>query len=324
VSSRRSRTRALAPRAWVRRSSVDHRIEHGWRCHLHDRPAIHRPAVQSISRRDPARGAALRVVARAEMNTLRCPAIGGSRDREQTRRRLQRLPPATNRARRETRSRLRRWRRDEPHEPVRDHQRESRASSPWRVMHHCTVDYHHVFAVGGTASCSSSPGIRSASLRNELGGGFSGGTRYPASEHLTGCHAERPGEHLWSRRVSANAQRSNVGWVTPRDRLHGRVVDRRPVVEMAPPSMLDSVVNGRAEDPVHVASARARDLRKLTPRTARPAQRSNLCGGVRGRAAEPSLQSAVDSSLQAGYEDRVEHVAILAHHPRLRSVSLTQ
>ena len=30
---------------------------------------------------------------------------------------------------------------------------------------------------------------------------------------------------------------------------HGRVVDRRPVVEMAPPSMLDSAVNGRATDP---------------------------------------------------------------------------
>jgi hypothetical protein len=57
----RTRTRALAPRAWVRRSSVDHRIEQGWRRHLHDRPAIHHPAVQSILRRDPAHGAALRV-----------------------------------------------------------------------------------------------------------------------------------------------------------------------------------------------------------------------------------------------------------------------
>jgi len=31
--------------------------------------------------------------------------------------------------------------------------------------------------------------------------------------------------------------------------LHGRVVDRRPVVEMAPAYMLASVVNGRAPDP---------------------------------------------------------------------------
>jgi len=40
--------------------------------------------------------------------------------------------------------------------------------------------------------------------------------------------------------------RSAAGWVRSRDKLHGRAVDRRPVVEMAPPSMLDSVVNGRA------------------------------------------------------------------------------
>jgi hypothetical protein len=42
-------------------SSVNHRIETVRRCHLHDRPTINYPAVQSISRRDPARGAALRV-----------------------------------------------------------------------------------------------------------------------------------------------------------------------------------------------------------------------------------------------------------------------
>jgi hypothetical protein len=50
-------------------------------------------------------------------------------------------------------------------------------------------------------------------------------------------------------RADDNAQRSDAGWVTARDKLHGRVVDRQPVVEMAPPSVLDSVVNGRAPDP---------------------------------------------------------------------------
>jgi len=66
-SSQRTRTRALAPRVWVRRSSVDRRIENvGWR-HLHDPPTINRPAVQFISRRDPARVAALRVAVLAGM-----------------------------------------------------------------------------------------------------------------------------------------------------------------------------------------------------------------------------------------------------------------
>jgi hypothetical protein len=60
------------------------------------------------------------------------------------------------------------------------------------------------------------------------------------------------GARRWRRsrgRALANAQRSDAGWVTARDRLHGRVVDRRPVVEMAPPYILDSAVNGRATDP---------------------------------------------------------------------------
>src|SRR6185369_10933210 len=60
-SPRRTRTRLLATRVWVHRSSVDRRIENGWWRHLHDPPTIDHPAVQSISRRDPARAAALRV-----------------------------------------------------------------------------------------------------------------------------------------------------------------------------------------------------------------------------------------------------------------------
>jgi hypothetical protein len=58
---RRTQTRALAPRVWATRSSVDGRIATHARCHLHDRPAHDHPAVQSISLRDPARVAALRV-----------------------------------------------------------------------------------------------------------------------------------------------------------------------------------------------------------------------------------------------------------------------
>ena len=52
---------------------------------------------------------------------------------------------------------------------------------------------------------------------------------------------------IWSRE-DGNAQRSDAGWVTARDTLHGRAVDRRRGVEMAPPYILDSAVNGR--DPV--------------------------------------------------------------------------
>ena len=58
---------------WVRRSSVNRRIENVWWRHLHDRPTIHRPAVQSISRRDPARVAALRVDVVTEVEML--PAL---------------------------------------------------------------------------------------------------------------------------------------------------------------------------------------------------------------------------------------------------------
>src|SRR4029079_10121795 len=60
-SSRRPRTRLLATRGWVAHSSVDHRIATHARCHLHDPPACYHPAVQSISRGDPARVVALRV-----------------------------------------------------------------------------------------------------------------------------------------------------------------------------------------------------------------------------------------------------------------------
>ena len=50
-------------------------------------------------------------------------------------------------------------------------------------------------------------------------------------------------------RADDNAQRSDAGWATARDRFPGRVVERRPVVGMAPPYMLDTVVNRRATGP---------------------------------------------------------------------------
>ena len=68
-------------------------------------------------------------------------------------------------------------------------------------------------------------------------------------------------------RAGDNAQRSGAGWVTARDRLHGRVVDRRRVVEMAPSHIQDSAVNGRGPDPARGASARVRVLLELTART---------------------------------------------------------
>jgi len=65
---RRPRTRALAIAVWVRRSSVDHRIATHAPCHLHDPPACYHPAVQSISRRDPA--ASLRGALRCSWDPL--------------------------------------------------------------------------------------------------------------------------------------------------------------------------------------------------------------------------------------------------------------
>ena len=50
-------------------------------------------------------------------------------------------------------------------------------------------------------------------------------------------------------REDGNAPRSDAGWVTSRDRLHGRVVARRWIVEMAPPVTRNTAVNGRATGP---------------------------------------------------------------------------
>jgi hypothetical protein len=63
---RESRHARWRSRVWVRRPSVDHRIETVRRCHLHDWPTTYRPAVQSISRRDPARCAARGMVATSQ------------------------------------------------------------------------------------------------------------------------------------------------------------------------------------------------------------------------------------------------------------------
>jgi hypothetical protein len=47
----------------------------------------------------------------------------------------------------------------------------------------------------------------------------------------------------------ANAKRSSGGLGSERDRLHGRGVERRRVVEMAQTPILDPAVNGRARGP---------------------------------------------------------------------------
>ena len=72
----RTRTRALATRVWVRRSCVDHRIAMtGGAISTTGRRSIH-PAVQSISRRNPARAAALRVAAPAGLDQGARPGQG--------------------------------------------------------------------------------------------------------------------------------------------------------------------------------------------------------------------------------------------------------
>jgi len=70
-----------------------------------------------------------------------------------------------------------------------------------------------------------------------------------AGPALVPCGSEFDRLGTASPREDANAQRSDAGWVTSRDRLHGRVVARRWVVEMAPSVGRNPVVDGRARDP---------------------------------------------------------------------------
>src|SRR5512140_657247 len=63
--------------------------------------------------------------------------------------------------------------------------------------------------------------------------------------------------------TSDNAPRSEAGWVSPRDKLHGRVVERRRVVEMALPIIvIRRLTDERGAQP-RVASKRVRGLPKL-------------------------------------------------------------
>jgi len=103
---------------------------------------------------------------------------------------------------------------------------------------------------GRTSSASrrSSPhkrGRASRRLASDPAGAALEANLVRTSEHLTGCSAERPGSTSGPAATNANAQRSDAGWATARDRFPGRVVERRPVVGMAPPYMLDTVVNRR-------------------------------------------------------------------------------
>ena len=98
----------------------------------------------------------------------------------------------------------------------------------------------------------------------------------------------------------ANAQRSAAGWVTARDRLHGRVVDRRPIVEMAPPHSLDTVVNGRATDPDPRALARVSAFSPM--RSALPApvefRKPNQTGRVRANRSALDLARIVHQKVE--------------------------
>src|SRR5512140_120613 len=61
---------------------------------------------------------------------------------------------------------------------------------------------------------------------------------------------------------SGNASRSEVGWVSLRDKLHGRVVERRRVVEMAPPIIVIRWSTDEQRTLPRLASKRVRGLQK--------------------------------------------------------------
>src|SRR3954466_8027786 len=65
---------------------------------------------------------------------------------------------------------------------------------------------------------------------------------------------------------NANAQRSGAGWVSARDRLHGRVVGRRSVVEMAPEIIAIRWLTDEGGAQPRVASKRVGDLPRLRVR----------------------------------------------------------
>jgi len=63
--------------------------------------------------------------------------------------------------------------------------------------------------------------------------------------------------------ASDNAQRSGAGWVSARDKLHGRVVERRWVVEMARTVIVIRRCTDECGAQPRVASARVRVHREL-------------------------------------------------------------
>src|SRR4051812_47326703 len=69
-------------------------------------------------------------------------------------------------------------------------------------------------------------------------------------------------ERKWDGRdrvgTGGNAQRSGAGWVSARDKLHGRVVGRQPVVEMAPPVIMIRWLTDECGTLPRVASKRVR------------------------------------------------------------------
>src|SRR3954469_3751855 len=62
---------------------------------------------------------------------------------------------------------------------------------------------------------------------------------------------------------SGNAPRSEAGWVSVRDKLHGRVVEHRWVVEMAPPIIMIRRLTDEHGAQPRLASKRVRGLQKL-------------------------------------------------------------
>ncbi len=70
-----------------------------------------------------------------------------------------------------------------------------------------------------------------------------------------------------------NAQRSGAGWAEARDKLHGRVVGRRPVVEMARPVIAIRWSTGRASSPDPRPQARVSAFCEVSRVPERPLRR---------------------------------------------------
>jgi hypothetical protein len=161
--------------------------------------------------------------------------------------------------------------------------------------------------VSGAKVCGGTPSPR----RGHLGGAASHGGDVSAA-----CWRARGVKMTgWFRRGTAlcapsrQRARSRRGVAPPLDKLHGRVCEGRPVVEMAPSFILDTVVNGRASgatprcqracmrSPHRTCEAfLQRSPKQLTRRSLRRGSRSNDVGASDGDEARAEGASNGDVS----------------------------